>query len=708
MAGITIQERAKRLANYIRGISTEASTESLLSEFSQANIETLGVDKRTAQRAASVFRKSMADEDDLSEEDIIRAEAIIHKTKRPSHLINNGWFTAFSGEFGYLTEDQAIANKLRIAIPAVGRIDLPKHPLKYGGTGFVVGKNLVITNRHVADIFTTSVGRDGLTIKPWQPGEVDFKKEFGTDSTGFPLIQCMMVHPYWDMALFRADLPDEIVPLRITTSATGDLLKRDVVVIGYPAFDPERNDPQVQQEIFEGKYNVKRIAPGRVALRKKPIGSSWLSVTVEAMAHDSSTLGGNSGSAVVDVATGQIAGLHFAGRYLVENYAVPGIELARDPRVIETGVLFEGDIPEPNQELDQYWTAVDQESSLPSQPSQPGKQPTMTNTKRTTTVYTSSASQIEFEVPLKISISLGANSTQLSNVARKQEDSSVSDMVSESDTEAPATGFKSDFLSEAVPTPTLGDAHAADAFELDSSHLLHYTHFSVCQSKSRKLPRFVAWNIDGGKLKSVSRKGIPFKLDPRVPEQFQAGDELYKNNPYDRGHIARRADLTWGSLNEARRANKDSFFFTNITPQHESFNQSGKKGLWGELENAIMEDVDIENLRVSVIAGPIFKNNDPKHRNVKIPRDFWKLIAFRDTADNQFKVSAYVLTQSELIPTEALELDPFKLYQVALTKLANDTGLGFDDLVPFDTMDSTRESLDGSGVREIKTRNDVV
>jgi endonuclease G len=121
-----------------------------------------------------------------------------------------------------------------------------------------------------------------------------------------------------------------------------------------------------------------------------------------------------------------------------------------------------------------------------------------------------------------------------------------------------------------------------------------------------------------------------------------------------------------------------------------------------------MEDVNVENLRVSVIAGPIFKDNDPKHRNVKIPRDFWKLIAFRDTADNQFKVAAYVLTQSELIPTEALELDPFKLYQVSLTRLANETNLGFDDLLTFDTMVETRESLVGSGVREIKGRSDVV
>lgn len=700
--GGSAKMRAERLAAYLRSISGSSSTESLLSEYTPASIEAAGVSKSESQRVANVLRKALKGDRELSVDDVIRTEAIVHKTKRPSRLIKNGWFDSFVGEFEYLTSVAEISKHIKDAVPSIGRIDLPKHPLKYGGTGFVVGKNLVMTNRHVAELFTTGIGLGGLTIKPWQPGEVDFKKEYGLESEGFPLTSCVMVHPYWDMALFAADLPSEIAPLRLSTSSMEDLLNRDVVVIGYPAFDPERNDPQVQQEIFEGKYNVKRIAPGRVALRKKPIGSAWLSGIVNALAHDSSTLGGNSGSAVLDVASGTINGLHFAGRYLVENYAVPGVELARDPRVVEAGVLFDGTIPPANAELDRYWAAADKETvSISKDKSKVIKK--MSNTQNLKVRSVSANASIELEIPLRISISVGEVSVPSTKAHISESGSSR-----ETATESVGSGFDADFLSEAVPTPSLSGDLVSDTFEYQGSQLLHYTHFSVCQSKSRRLPRFVAWNINGAEMKSVSRNGIAFKLDPRVPDEFQAGDELYKNNPYDRGHIARRADLTWGSLSEARRANVDSFFFTNITPQHESFNQSGKRGIWGELENAIMEDVEVEDLRVSVMAGPIFKQNDPKHRNVKIPRDFWKLIAFRDTADDQFKVAAYVLTQSELIPTEALELDPFKLYQVTLTKLASETGLGFDDLMAFDTLDSTRESLEGSGVREIKGRNDIL
>lgn len=273
-------------------------------------------------------------------------------------------------------------------------------------------------------------------------------------------------------------------------------------------------------------------------------------------------------------------------------------------------------------------------------------------------------------------------------------------------------GYNKRFLSEEVALPVLSTAIQDDAFKLNGSPLLHYTHFSVCQSKSRRLPRFVAWNIDGSRLKSVSRKGKKFELDSRVGSNFQAGDELYAGNKLDRGHMARRADLTWGSLEEAKKANGDSFFFTNITPQHEAFNQSSKGGLWGRLENAILEDIEVENLRVSVIAGPVFRDDDLEFRDVKLPAEFWKLIAFKDTADNKFKVKAYIVTQRNLFDDiEALELDPFRLFQVSLEKLRDETNLDFSTLVEFDNAGATTQAerlLRTHGVREIEAQADLI
>lgn len=274
-----------------------------------------------------------------------------------------------------------------------------------------------------------------------------------------------------------------------------------------------------------------------------------------------------------------------------------------------------------------------------------------------------------------------------------------------------STGYQESFLSELAPLPSLNRAALRDAFEFEGSPILKYTHFSVIQSKERRLPRMVAWNIDGGDMKRISRRGIRFRLDPRVPSEFQAGNELYSNNPLDRGHVARRVDLNWGSIAEARKANKDSFFFTNITPQHQNFNQSSRDGLWGELENAILDDVNVEDLRISVMAGPIFSDDDPTHREVQIPREHWKLVAYRDADSNgAFKVKAFVLTQRDLIRNlEILELEPFRIFQVSLENLHSRTGLDFGELETFDAFSarSVSQSESLSQAIEILTREDV-
>lgn len=256
-----------------------------------------------------------------------------------------------------------------------------------------------------------------------------------------------------------------------------------------------------------------------------------------------------------------------------------------------------------------------------------------------------------------------------------------------------SNGYDPNFTSTEAPRPWLSAEQYVDAVKLTSSPLIPYTHFSLCMSKERRFARFVAWNIDGARIKHLSRNGISFKVDPRVPAGAQWNNELYESNPLDRGHIARRADLVWGAMVEAQKANVDSFFYTNIAPQHESFNRSSMSGIWGKLENAVFSDVDVENLRVSVMGGPIFDENDPVYRGAKIPRDYWKLLAFKDTADDTFKVAAYVLTQRDLITDlEALELDPFLVFQVTLEKLEEETKLDFRNLKDFDTFTSGPET----------------
>lgn len=238
-------------------------------------------------------------------------------------------------------------------------------------------------------------------------------------------------------------------------------------------------------------------------------------------------------------------------------------------------------------------------------------------------------------------------------------------------------GYQVGFIGEAVAIPAAVSSEVRDdLLEMSGRTVFDYMHFSLAMSRSRRFARWVAWNVDGAAIRRLSRRGISFRKDRNLPDDAQIGNELYVSNPLDRGHIARRADLVWGPRAEAQRANRDSFFYTNITPQHSSFNRSSANGIWGQLENAVFEDLEVEDLRVSVMAGPIFTENDPLHREIRLPRQFWKAIYFREAGDPAIQAKSYVLTQADLLnQLEVLELPEFSVFEVPISRIGEMTGL---------------------------------
>lgn len=244
-----------------------------------------------------------------------------------------------------------------------------------------------------------------------------------------------------------------------------------------------------------------------------------------------------------------------------------------------------------------------------------------------------------------------------------------------------AAGYQPKFLRSEIPLPGAKPAVKRDLFAVDGKTVFDYTHFSVAMSQSRRYARWVAYNIDGGRIVKAGIKRVGWKRDPRIPSAAQVGDELYGNSIIDRGHLAKREDLLWGTPEEAARANADSFFFTNASPQHKAFNE----GIWKQLEDAIFRETDVADLKVSVFTGPIYRDDDRVYRGVRIPRDFWKIIAWVDE-EKGLRASAFVMTQDDLIANlEALGLEKFKVYQVRVADVEARTGLAFAKLGAADT-----------------------
>lgn len=308
----------------------------------------------------------------LDEESAQYLEAIILPGLRPVLTVKGDGFDPVKGEWVPMNANK---DKIVAAIQGVGRINLVGHPrLAYGGTGFLVGPGLLLTNRHVASIFVNGLGDSGLSLT--FQSIVDLKEELDSDaSIPLKVKSALMIHPYWDAALLRVEgVPASVKPLQLASDSSGFGNGTLITVVGYPAFDP-RNNVEVQRKEFNNIFEKKRLQPGYLN-RFRPIES--YGNQVEAITHDASTLGGNSGSAVIDVATGTVVALHFAGIYKDANFAVPAWELARDKRVTDLGVNFgKASLPAPPApKWLKAWSTFRQDSvAHPQQPPPPPPPP---------------------------------------------------------------------------------------------------------------------------------------------------------------------------------------------------------------------------------------------------------------------------------------------------------------------------------------------
>ncbi|KAA2282093.1 hypothetical protein F1Z66_06540 [Candidatus Nitrosocosmicus sp. SS] len=82
-------------------------------------------------------------------------------------------------------------------------------------------------------------------------------------------------------------------------------------------------------------------------------------------------------------------------------------------------------------------------------------------------------------------------------------------------------GFDINFLKVDIDHPTLSENNAQSAFILNGSEIIDYTYFSLTLNKVRKFPIWAGWNVAGNLLKKLSRSGIPFIEDPRIPSEYQ-------------------------------------------------------------------------------------------------------------------------------------------------------------------------------------------
>ena len=539
-------------------------------------------------------------------------EAIIKRFGRPVLLVRNDTFEVPASDT-WKAILYPYKSKLDAAIPSIGRVELVSAMPPYLGTAWMISKDVAVTNRHVAMEFARK--RDGRWDFRRNPiGQpirirIDFKEEhLQTNAIEVEVSEILYVSELDDsqpdVAFLRLNANGRPLPAPIPLFQGELRAKQNLAVIGYPAED-SRNGEADQSRIFTNIFDVKRLAPGELT----GLGSGFY------FTHDCTTLGGNSGSPVIDVESGSVVGLHFAGEYLQENYAV------RAPVIAD---LLKG---------------LDNTIELFTPPPPPVLEEA---------VFT------------------------LEDVQNR-------------------SGYLADFLGEGefeVPLPTLGQGLEDVALEVDEEaegidrYMLPYTHFSIAINQERRMALFTASNIDGDQSRKIKRKNDKWAFDPRIDKKFQIGNDLYKDNDLDRGHLVRRLDPTWGSPDEAKRAEVDTFFFTNCTPQHSGFNQK----LWLSLEEYLLDNVSTRGFKACIFTGPVFSENDRPYRKALLPLAFWKVAVMIHDERNELTATAYVVSQKSLVSDLEFVFGQFKTYQVSIADIERRTNLDFGRLKDFDPL----------------------
>lgn len=278
------------------------------------------------------------------------------------------------------------------------------------------------------------------------------------------------------------------------------------------------------------------------------------------------------------------------------------------------------------------------------------------------------------------------------------------------------SGFNVNFLGENYKVNFPGLGKELSEISLNNGEIFDFTHFSLVMNKVMKSAIYVASNIDKSQQCSIKEERR-WHFDDRIGKENQLGNEFYTNdnNTWDRGHLARRADLIWGSVEEAKKAQYDSCCWANISLQHHKFNT----GIWNDLEDWVLDKAkdDILSKKLSIFTGPIYGEysieycgaNNPLGCKIFIPTAFWKSI-FYINKSNDLKCISFIMTQKEYLIKGTLEdLKLLQPYQVKLEEISNITNLKFDDsLYMADVLNTDDKTIIKSNVHLIERKDNLI
>jgi len=209
------------------------------------------------------------------------------------------------------------------------------------------------------------------------------------------------------------------------------------------------------------------------------------------------------------------------------------------------------------------------------------------------------------------------------------------------------------------------------------------TTYSLEYDCSKKHARWVAFRFDNQTGQKNTGRNEDFGPDPSVPNQYQRVQSDFGAKGYDRGHICASEDRVYSV-----DANLQTFYYTNMSPQRNSFNA----GIWVNLEQKVQNWGRSNSFRDTLYVakgGTIDKENQiltyiNGDRSKPVPKYYFMALLCRK--NDQFKAIGFWF-EHKTYPT------PYNVIEQSLTidELEERTGLDFFHNLP-DKLEQAVES----------------
>lgn len=605
------------------------------------------------------------------------------------------------------------------------------------GTGFLVAPNLFLTCAHVIPDVAAARNTQ-ITFNR----ELDARGSFGPTSV-------FQLDPD-SLAIFS---PEDALDYALI--AVGRRLGGDANLADFPSC-PLSDSPD--RHVLGMKVNIvqhPRGLPKMVAIRNNLLTAR----TDNTLLYETDTDEGSSGAPVFND-DWELVALHHWGQPFLEKFDEAGNPL---PRTVNEGVRISaiyrdlarrvGEATASGRKmLEQALTVAksdppsgDKVLSGPHVKNTAAEKLTIPKTEmreESVLPMSNSTNDVRLVVPLEISVRLGvpASAPQTARVATQTDGKQLrlsrrAEGVKIDQDYSNRSGFDSQFIPGlSVPLPLLSANLKKDVAGLRGGEPnaaegeIKYEHFSLKLSKSKRIAFFTATNIDGDTYKVVDRttgrvadsEGDTWFKDSRVSESFTLTNDFYSqwSTYFDRGHLTRRTDPTWGSKKVAERANADTFHFTNCSPQHFRFNQTTP--YWQGAERYVLENGILASEskgRIVVIQGPIFQDEvDHWADDIQIPSSFFKVIIWRSASGP--RAVGLVVDQLKLLDETRKGLGEPKdvpsvnvnQWRASIAKIEERTGLDFGKEVrDADTIKrADQPDVGGEGLVLIRSLDDIL